>query len=382
LLDKIKTFYKTTPPELRPSIQYNSKYEISFPSVNSKILVLPSTDDVGRGYTLNNALCTELAFWDKAEEKMRALQESVPANGRIVIESTPNGVGNIYHKMWVTDNGYTKKEYGYWWGYNEEQMEKKRKEIGEQAWAQEYGCEFLSSGRPVFEYDIVRVQKQNLLKIGDANGDDFLVVKKDDWIYYNRPIAGHIYVCGVDVAEGVKGGDYSVATIIDRSTGEMVAIYRGHISPDTFGVVLDGMGRYFNNAMMVVEINNHGLTTLTKLKELAYPMIYFRPSKYDAMGGGSSDRLGWRTTTLTRPLMINDFRAAARDGSIKIRSKYLIDEMLTFIFNNNNDMVAQDGYHDDCIFSAALAVQGFKILYDKELEQIDYRQHLPRSFAY
>ena len=28
LLDKVKTFYNTTPPELRPTIQYNSKHEI------------------------------------------------------------------------------------------------------------------------------------------------------------------------------------------------------------------------------------------------------------------------------------------------------------------------------------------------------------------
>jgi hypothetical protein len=48
LLDKIKTFYRTTPAALRPSIRYNSKFEISFPSVDSKILVLPSTENVGR----------------------------------------------------------------------------------------------------------------------------------------------------------------------------------------------------------------------------------------------------------------------------------------------------------------------------------------------
>ena len=110
--------------------------------------------------------------------------------------------------------------------------------------------------------------------------------------------------------------------------------------------------------------------------------MYFRTAKFDALGAGSSDRLGWRTTTLTRPLLINDFRAACRDDSIKIRSKFLIDEMLTFVFNKTNDMVALESYHDDCIFAGAIAVQGFKILYDKELEQIDYKKILPRGFSY
>jgi len=89
LLDKIKTFYRTTPDAIKPTIHYNSKYEISFPKVDSKILVLPSTENVGRGYTINYALLTELPFWDKAEEKMVTMEASVPVNGKIIIESSP-----------------------------------------------------------------------------------------------------------------------------------------------------------------------------------------------------------------------------------------------------------------------------------------------------
>ena len=106
LLDKVKTFYRTTPDELKPTIQYNSKFEISFPKIDSKILVLPSSENVGRGYTLFNVLATELAFWDKPDEKMTALENAVPSEGTIIIESTPNGIGNKYHRMWCANNDY------------------------------------------------------------------------------------------------------------------------------------------------------------------------------------------------------------------------------------------------------------------------------------
>lgn len=86
LLDKVKTFYRSTPDALKPTIQYNSKYEISFPKIDSKIIVLPSTENVGRGYTLNFCLCTELAFWEKADEKMASL-EATTEKGTLVIES-------------------------------------------------------------------------------------------------------------------------------------------------------------------------------------------------------------------------------------------------------------------------------------------------------
>ncbi len=37
LLDKIKTLVRSTPKELRPTMEYNSKYEMSFPIIDSKI---------------------------------------------------------------------------------------------------------------------------------------------------------------------------------------------------------------------------------------------------------------------------------------------------------------------------------------------------------
>ena len=33
LLEKVKMFLSTTPDKLRPTVQYNSKYEISFPNI-------------------------------------------------------------------------------------------------------------------------------------------------------------------------------------------------------------------------------------------------------------------------------------------------------------------------------------------------------------
>lgn len=387
LLDKIKTFHRTTPEEIRPTIHYNSKYEISFPNLESKIIVLPSTENVGRGYTLTNALCTELAFWDKAEEKITALEASVPTSGHLVIESTPNGMGNSYHRRWMSDNDYAKKEYGWWWGYSEQEIEEIRKRMNNpMKFAQEYGLEFLASGRSVFDQVMIKRLRKNQLSQGDMfktlRGADSVVIKSDDLIEYSQPVPGGQYVFGVDVSEGVDGGDYASCTCFDRSTGEEVAFYRGYIAPDTYGKMLNRWGRKYNNALMVVEVNNHGLTTLTILKQLMYPCLYFRPSKFETMGMNYSDKMGWRTTTLTRPLLIDDFIQALRDGDLLIHSKYILDEMTTFIYDNSNNAIAQEGFHDDCIFGAALATQGFKVMYHGKLEQLDYKKILPGNFSY
>lgn len=386
LLDKVKMFYSSTPIAMRPTIQYNSKTEITFPKINSKIMILPSTENVGRGYTFQNVLATELSMWEKADEKMVALENSVPIDGKIIVESTPNGVGNLYHKMWMTDNDYRKKEYGWWWLYTEEEIETIRRRMNNpMKFAQEYGLEFLASGRLVFGEETINRQREKIWKAGQPyESEDRIYIPRmeDEFIVYKDPVEGRQYVAGVDTSEGVTGGDYSVCVFFDRTTGEEVAFYRGHIAPDKLAEKIDKWGRRYNNALMTVEANNHGLVTLTVLKQLIYPTLYFRPAKFDTISNPWSDKLGWKTTVMTRPILIDEFNQVMRDGHLTIHTKEITDEMSVFIFDRQNAMVAQEGFHDDCIFAAAIAFQGFKVLYDKKLDQINYSAHLPDNYSY
>lgn len=387
-LDKVKVFHRSTPEALRPQIHFNSKYEMSFPALNSKIVVM-SGDNVGRGFTIHNALLSEMAMWEKPEEMMNAIENAVPVNGQIVIESTPMGVGNLYHRMWANkDNGYKKLEYGWWWEYSKEEIETIRKRINDpMRFAQEYGLEFLASGRQVFHPTLIRKIQKHILKVGDEvellNGVKHTVHEQSDGLrIYKPPQPGKIYVFGADVAEGVVGGDYSTMVMYDRETGEEVAFFRGLLPADKFGVKLDEWGRMYNNALAVVEINNHGLTTVTAMKNLMYPQMYFRPAQFDKVSSKFSDRLGWKTTKVTRPLMIDDLAEALRKDELLLHSEEITDEMVTFIFDLGNNMQPMDGFHDDCIFSAAIGLQGFKIMYAGELEQVNYESHLPSSTHY
>ena len=388
LLDKVKTFYRTTPTSLQPTIQYNSKFEISFPKLNSKILILPSTENVWRWYTLNFCLCTELPFWEKAEEKMQSLEGSVPINWTIVIESTPGNIGDLFHKMWMSDNGYVKKEYWWWWWYSEDEIAIIRKRMNDpRKFAQEFELTFSSSGRPVFDYDLIKKARKYELNEWDIrtfeDGSTFTVYKDLDKVrYYKEPEAKSMYVIWADVSEGVELGDYSVASVWNRTTWEEVAFYRWLIAPDKFAELLNKLWRKYNDGLMVVEVNNHGLTTLTVLKQLLYPTLYFRPAKFEVMGQPWSDKLWWRTTKLTRPLMIDDFAQAMRDKLIVIHSKELLDEMTVFVYDKNNNFSSLPWYHDDCIFAAGIWFQWFKVLYSGNLDQINYANHLPWDGGY
>jgi len=315
---------------------------------------------------------------------------TVTYNG-MVGHNTPNGVGNLYHRMFMSEgNGYVKKRYGWWWHYTKEQIEQKRLRMNNPLkFAQEYGLEFLSSGRPVFDRDVIKRQQRNVLKEGEKimiDTDDgkmeYTIQTMDNLRIYRPPVKDGIYVIGVDVAEGVAGGDYSVAVLWDRITGEEVAFYRGLISPDLFADFLNKWGRLYNNALMVVEINNHGLVTVTCLRHLVYPSMYFRPMKFETIAQRTSDRIGWKTNKVTKPLLIDDLAQAMRDNILTIHSKEILDEMMVFVYNDNGDAVSQQGFHDDTIFASGVGFQGFKVMSDKPLDQLDYEKYLPITYAY
>ena len=113
-----------------------------------------------------------------------------------------------------------------------------------------------------------------------------------------------------------------------------------------------------------------------------YPQLYFRPAKFDAMGSPWSDRLGWKTTKVTRPLMIDDLAEAIRGDQLTLHSKETISEMITFVYDDGGNMVPQPGFHDDCIFATGIAFQGFKVLSNDPMEQISYEKHLPSNHSY
>ena len=83
------------------------------------------------------------------------------------------------------------------------------------------------------------------------------------WVHPNPQ---HGYVMGVDTAEGLVHGDYSCIQVLDVRDGEQVAVWHGHIPPDTLATEVYRLALWYNDALTCVESNNHGLTTIVQLR--------------------------------------------------------------------------------------------------------------------
>lgn len=241
---------------------------------------------------------------------------------------------------------------------------------------------FIASGKNVFntlalqemEKDAQPVEETEYYKIipGEFH-EEFILErvpfepneKPEDFTYkaplkiWAHPEPGHEYVIGGDVAEGLERGDYSVAEVVDIATMETVARWRGHIDPDKFGEVIGALGTYYNFALVGVEVNNHGLTTIQKLRDTFYTNLYKRDKGYDEDFEEPTSNLGWKTDVRTKRIMIDDLIRLVRERLNKDLDTVFVNEAFAFVRDERGRMNAEEGEHDDTVMAKAIAFQLF-----------------------
>jgi len=183
---------------------------------------------------------------------------------------------------------------------------------------------------------------------------------------WERPERWSGYVLGVDTAEGLGHGDYSCVQVIDVKEGEQVAIWHGRIPPDELAYEVYNIGIWYGNALCCVESNNHGLTTITQLRQLGYPNL-FRKRSLNKETNRMSQEFGWKTTRTSKPLMIDDLGMALKNEELMLRCKDTMAELRTFVRNDRGSMSGSP--YDDRVMALALANQMRKYAFVPEYVQ-------------
>jgi hypothetical protein len=191
----------------------------------------------------------------------------------------------------------------------------------------------------------------------DRDVKDFYHAKHGPLRVYQEAKPGHRYVIGADVAEGLHGGDKSVAQVLEVPTFKQVAVFQETIEPDDYADVLFHLGRVYNWAALCVEANGPGLVTNSRLgKDLVYPNLY-RREQLDADRRQVVKKFGWFTSRGNKTVMINELRAAVRDELIQFRDIETLRDMACYVQHDNGSMGAMYGEHDDTVMALALALQ-------------------------
>ena len=171
---------------------------------------------------------------------------------------------------------------------------------------------------------------------------------------WREPVARQAYCLGVDTAEGLAHGDYSCAQVLDVRSGEQVAVWHGHIPPDTLANEVYNLSLWYNDALTCVESNNHGLTTITQLRHMGHPNL-FRKRLLNRSTTKVSQEFGWKTTRTTKPLLIDDLGMALRSDEVILHDRYTLAELRTYVRSSRGSMNGSP--HDDRVMALALSNQ-------------------------
>jgi len=171
---------------------------------------------------------------------------------------------------------------------------------------------------------------------------------------WQEPERWNGYVLGVDTAEGLGHGDYSCIQVVDAKNGEQVAVWHGRIPPDELAHEVYRIGMWYGDALCCVESNNHGLTTITQLRQLGYPKL-FRKRSLNKSTDRITQEFGWRTTRTSKPLLIDDLAKAMKNEELILHCEHTIAELRTYRRNEKGGMSGSP--FDDRVMSLALANQ-------------------------
>ena len=358
LVKKVKAIIKNLPDWLKIS-NVDIDNRTSFVLSNgSQIKASSTSGDAGRSEALSLLVIDEAAHVEGLEELWMGLYPTLSTGGRCIALSTPNGVGNWFHKTYtdseakLNDFFPTKLPWDVHPDRNQEWFEKETRNMSSREIAQELECNFNMSGETVFASEDLELYHNSIKDPKYRTGFD-----RNLWIWEETNQA-NTYLLSADVARG-DGKDYSVCIVFKLETMEIVAEYQGKVTPDIFSRVLFDMGQEYGNGLLVVENNSVGFAVLDKLKEMQYPNLYHSvKSTHEFVEEYQANHMsnavaGFSTTSKTRPLIVAKMEEFIRNNLIKIYSARLLNEMRTFVWNGGR-AEAMRSYNDDLIMACAV----------------------------
>lgn len=375
-------------------------------SNGSAIHAIASTRSAGHGAAPGLYILDEFARKENDVMTWRAVKPSLGKNSQVIIISTSNGFGNLFADLWFGatkgDNGFKPVFYkaSRHPDYTPEYLAKMKEDFGAdaqgfmEAFPEKPEDAFLSTSRGVFNATRIRELKEFIKErgirpaLGYLDYDDegkvaFFSDGKGSLAIYKKPEVKKHFIVGADVAQGVVGGDYSVAVVLCVETNEVVAVYRAKIPQEAYAYILQMIGTYYNNAFMVVEANRGSEIVINDLKA-SYQFLYCRPVR-NKLTDKPTLVPGFLTTDTSKPRVMQQLRKALMNNNkpLLIYSELVLDELASYESDDRGKMNAPKGLFDDSVIALALAWEGtFTLPYYDDENSDDWKIERDRKLTW
>jgi len=282
LFGMTQRYYENLPDALKPALSASNAKELSFSKLDSSFKVATAGNKgAGRSVTAQLLHGSEVAYWPSAEEHLAGIMQTIPLEPgtEIIFESTANGIGNVFHSIWNSKDWL--QIFVPWY------------------WQSEYRCSNVDLNDEDFEYgelfDLDREQMQwRRRKIGELGNDVKLFMREypsspaeafsvsDEkslissvFVQKARKAAAEYdrsapKIIGVDPAR--FGDDSTVIYIRQGRIAERIAKVRGKDTMEVVGIIINAINRYAPDAVYV-DVGGIGAGIYDRLKEMNYRIV-------------------------------------------------------------------------------------------------------------
>ena len=384
VLNRYQIMYENLPIWMQQGVKTWNKGDVELEN-NSKVLTAATTAAAIRGKSVNWLYIDEAAIIPNnvADEFFTSVYPTISAGEttKILLTSTPLGY-NHFWKFWNESlegvNGFENMFIPYYEipGRDDKWLEEQKQLLGDVKFNQEVMCEFLGSTNT-----LINAQTIQRLSTKDPeftnNGLDI----------YESPQENHYYAITVDTSRGI-GGDYSAFVVVDitEMPYKVVAKYRDNkIAPMLYPDIIGKVGKDYNNAFILVEVNDIGQQVVEILhQEIEYENILStvneQQKQYVSPGFGKSTKHGVTTSKQVKRQGCFAFKSLLEEQKMLVFDEHIIHEISTFT-EKGNTYQADEGYHDDLVMCLVLfgwlsSQQFFKDMTDINTREGLYKQQM------
>jgi hypothetical protein len=368
---RIRLAYEELPNWIKPGVKEYGKTSCEFEN-GSRIGISTTTGSAARGASINCIIIDEMAFIEPEsilEDFWRSVFPTISRSkkSKVLIASTPNGTGNLFHRL---VDGAEKNENGFVYerviwsevpGRDEKWKQEQLKALGSmESFLQEYECQFLSLGDSSIDEEL-------FYELSQKCTEPKIVLDDGHYKIWEEPDASRLYVAGVDISEGV-GIDASVIQIFDITDLKairQVAVYHNRLIPPLeFANKLYSILRNWGSPLALIERNNCGAQVVDRL---AFDMGYEKVVSYGAkVANRTTPQMGMIAHTNTKYKGVINMRYFLNEIKVvEFRDKETLKEFKDFVRYPNGIWKAKSGSHDDRVMSCLYALY----ILEKELTE-------------
>ena len=320
----------------------------------------------GRGDDISFLHLTEVSMATNLDQLLAGVGEAVVRNTIVSLETTANGY-NEFKTFWdeasAGARGYNALFYSPEWEYDKEFIDRKKAELGrlfDQEFPMTPELAFIASGNLYFDREALQDYLKTTKEVKTING----------WRKYREPEQGEFFVVFADTAAG--GGDFCAAHFLSKNRLDIPIVYHKKViatemTPQIHEMLEDIYDKTGVRPVVAYERNNDGFFEMDRLATLnrhqKYTIYREKLNQGTKYSESTGPKLGWTTSSATRPVMLQMAKEAIDNKLIRIYDHPTITEMFSFIEVQTTTMwraQAEKNAHDDLVMALAGAWQLFQ----------------------